>query len=45
VVVGSKLLNLIPRKPDKVPVLILSVPRLLVMELVRGIEGKVRDEP
>jgi hypothetical protein len=39
-VVGSKSLNLIQRKPDKVVVLILSAPRLLAIKLVRSIGDK-----
>jgi hypothetical protein len=42
--VGRQSLNLIQRKPDKVLVLILSVPLLLAIRLVRGIGGKVRDD-
>jgi hypothetical protein len=42
--VGSKLLNLILRKPDKVLGLILNMPRLLVMGLVKDIEGRDKDE-
>jgi hypothetical protein len=42
VVVGSKLLNLIPRKPDKVLGLILSMRHLLVIKLVKDTE--VKDE-
>jgi len=41
-VVGSKLLNLIQRKPDKVLGLILSMPRLLVINLVKDTEGRDR---
>jgi hypothetical protein len=41
-VVGSKLSNLIQRKPDKVLVLILSIQHLLVIKLVKDTEG--RDE-
>jgi hypothetical protein len=39
--VGSKLLNLVQRKPDKVVVLILSAPRLLVIKLVKNTEVRV----
>jgi len=41
-VVGSKSLNLVQRKPDKVLVLILSAPRLLVIRLVKSIGDKVK---
>jgi hypothetical protein len=38
--VGSKSLNLVQRKPDKVVVLILSAPRLLAIKLVKNIGDK-----
>jgi hypothetical protein len=38
--VGSKSLNLIQRKRDKVVVLILSAPRLLAIKLVKNIGDK-----
>jgi hypothetical protein len=39
-VAGSKSLNLVQRKPDKVVVLILSAPRLLAIKLVKNIGDK-----
>ena len=41
---GTKLLSLIQRKLGKVLVLIQSAPRLLAIELLKGIKDKVKIE-